>query len=1275
MRVVATCVLVAFALIGSATAAHLEPCTSPEDYRLPDGRDYRGSVSRTVTGLVCQPWKDQYPHRHEVPIDAALGTAGAGNNYCRNIYPETNSGPWCFTMSDQVVRQACNVGARCSIATAPRVEPVIILPSGNSQESPVVMTLTSATLGADVYFTTDGTEPTEANSLLYRGPVTLTGDGIRQIRAFAAKDYMVPSSTSVKMYQLTRPAVNRPMVNPVPTEGQIFDLPVFVSINNTDATAPDAIIFYTTDSSAPDIMSPRYQGPFWLKTSAFVRTFAYANGRSPSTSTSVYFNINAPQAELAIVSPTIAPGTTLFGAVDLMFSTALTEPEYAITINGSAAMTLAQAQVAVNAAVDSRTSKSLRIERLGTTTLTISVADRKTRFSKPVTVSFLLKPLPSVALLPAPGEYHTPTAVTVTFASIGPFIGVPIVVLVNGQPSLPVFTIDSLGNYTVEAYATSSGGRGPLMRATYSLTPIYLQAPTIAPNPSDFPTGFTFVSPLVLTLPPQSVPATSYEITISSAAQGSSRTQLVPADGSSKVTLASATNNGAVDRYVAIIRTVPTDARNPFLVASNASRMEFRISPYGDRSTPFFMLNLPTDPTLFDCGGVEASINQALFLSTSAGANYGAQAVLQQCARRPAFRIINLPTTALQSYVRFIVNDLARPATSIIYKQVNNGQPNVGAVPMVFVDRPLFEASCTAVSATFFPNVDPAVPITDSVTPLQCVTQCRMMNNFTDVASVLLAFGGKCACLNTVDPPGVTLSPLDCNMACNANPAYNCGGRSSSLSTAVASQYGVINTTSGSAAALFPIVYGYSVLTQGILSTTSLFDVQLDTANLPSVGGNVKFVMDSQTCAALTTPYTFDQSGIIRSVLLRRPGYYRVCTALSVSTGTDDAGVFREVRSYGIVGLLNIVSGEDVPIIVTPGSGTFATPLSITVTCNASTAQLIITVDQQDAVTVPGPTYTFILRTLGTHVITTLAKTTAGAIGLPVTRSFIIVDPNALTPPPPIGSGNAAAFGVQGYSYMITTLHGIVVRLMLTNNNVWGTTQCAASRACSLYVLSATSTSCADVTTLNASGSVAWATLDRSATDSSAVETITPLDFATYDFNRKPLRVCLVAGNATAEVSSLSDAWQLSSAVQGKGICSTSSASMCQNNSNCSARITPNAKPLYLCICASAADNAQQSVFCTDPSIVPLGLRNATTWDGSQVAFLTPAPGPAPGQQGSWGSLLVLLLIFAVSTATLVYYKNEQKGDEPNVVPLPPLASVQPTKVVASSIDDGAAKA
>ncbi|MGC6427043.1 MAG: lamin tail domain-containing protein [Akkermansiaceae bacterium] len=65
-------------------------------------------------------------------------------------------------------------------------------------KAPFDVAITTATVGAQIYFTTDGTEPTPTNGTLYTAPLNITTTTV--LRAAAFKDNFIPTNTDTQSY-------------------------------------------------------------------------------------------------------------------------------------------------------------------------------------------------------------------------------------------------------------------------------------------------------------------------------------------------------------------------------------------------------------------------------------------------------------------------------------------------------------------------------------------------------------------------------------------------------------------------------------------------------------------------------------------------------------------------------------------------------------------------------------------------------------------------------------------------------------------------------------------------------------------------------------------------------------------------------------------------------------------------------------------------------------------------------------------------------------------
>ncbi|XP_028905507.1 hepatocyte growth factor-like protein isoform X2 [Ornithorhynchus anatinus] len=86
----------------------------PEDTTLTcfrgKGEGYRGTANTTVSGIPCQRWDAQTPHRHHF-LPEKYQCKDLRENYCRN--PDGSEGPWCFTSRSSLHMGFCFQIKRC----------------------------------------------------------------------------------------------------------------------------------------------------------------------------------------------------------------------------------------------------------------------------------------------------------------------------------------------------------------------------------------------------------------------------------------------------------------------------------------------------------------------------------------------------------------------------------------------------------------------------------------------------------------------------------------------------------------------------------------------------------------------------------------------------------------------------------------------------------------------------------------------------------------------------------------------------------------------------------------------------------------------------------------------------------------------------------------------------------------------------------------------------------------------------------------------------------
>jgi hypothetical protein len=150
-------------------------------------------------------------------------------------------------------------------ATPPTFGP----PAGTYSQAQTV-TLSDATSGATIYYTTDGSTPTTA-SAQYAGAISVTRT--TTIKTIASAPGFTPSDVATATYvlQAATPTFNPP--------GGSYILPQQVAISDS---SPGVTIYYTTDGSTPTTSSQAYTGPILVLMTTTIKAIAVAPGWSPS---------------------------------------------------------------------------------------------------------------------------------------------------------------------------------------------------------------------------------------------------------------------------------------------------------------------------------------------------------------------------------------------------------------------------------------------------------------------------------------------------------------------------------------------------------------------------------------------------------------------------------------------------------------------------------------------------------------------------------------------------------------------------------------------------------------------------------------------------------------------------------------------------------------------------------------------------------------------------------------------------------------------------------
>jgi len=160
------------------------------------------------------------------------------------------------------------------------------------------VTLTDATAGAVIYYTTNGTAPTTA-STKYSGAIAVSAT--ETIKAIAVATGYAASAVASASYTIVPMAAAPAFSSP----GGLYATGLFVSL--TDATS-GATIYYTTNGTVPTTASTKYTAPITVMANETIEAIAVETGDTNSSVATAAYQIAGSPYALAL--PASAIGTT-----------------------------------------------------------------------------------------------------------------------------------------------------------------------------------------------------------------------------------------------------------------------------------------------------------------------------------------------------------------------------------------------------------------------------------------------------------------------------------------------------------------------------------------------------------------------------------------------------------------------------------------------------------------------------------------------------------------------------------------------------------------------------------------------------------------------------------------------------------------------------------------------------------------------------------------------------------------------------------------------------
>jgi len=221
----------------------------------------------------------------------------------------------------------CGGGSNGSTNTTPPAQNAAtptFSPAGGTYSAAQTVTLSDSTTGAAIYYTTDGSTPTNT-STPYSKPFTVSATTTVNAIAADPPNYL-NSTVATATYTINLPVAATPAFSPAP--GTFTSVQ---SVTLSDSTT-GAAIYYTTNGSTPTAASTLYSAPIAVSATTTIEAIAVASGYTNSAVATGAYTINIPTAATPAFSP--APGS-FSSAQSVTLSDATTGAAIYYTTNGT----------------------------------------------------------------------------------------------------------------------------------------------------------------------------------------------------------------------------------------------------------------------------------------------------------------------------------------------------------------------------------------------------------------------------------------------------------------------------------------------------------------------------------------------------------------------------------------------------------------------------------------------------------------------------------------------------------------------------------------------------------------------------------------------------------------------------------------------------------------------------------------------------------------------------------------------------------------------------
>ena len=257
-------------------------------------RKSSGSTVEQVATPTFSPTGGTYTEAQSVTINCA--TSGATIHYTTDgTTPTTSSASYsgAISVSSTTTIKAIAVKSgmtNSEVTTAtytinlPQVETPTFSPAAGTYTSAQSVTISSATSGATIHYTTDGSSPT-TSSATYSGAISVSST--TTIKAIAVKSGMTNSEVATATYTINLPQVETPTFSPA---AGTYTSAQSVTIN---CATSGATIHYTTDGSTPTTSSATYSGAISVSSTTTIKAIAVKSGMTNSQVAAATYTIEA----------------------------------------------------------------------------------------------------------------------------------------------------------------------------------------------------------------------------------------------------------------------------------------------------------------------------------------------------------------------------------------------------------------------------------------------------------------------------------------------------------------------------------------------------------------------------------------------------------------------------------------------------------------------------------------------------------------------------------------------------------------------------------------------------------------------------------------------------------------------------------------------------------------------------------------------------------------------------------------------------------------------